>query len=144
MSSCFPLLNDGTLSGMNAKSEAPISFPMNVLKPLMDYLRGEEKRLVKAKISMKKEDPFKGRTREEDNSIDADVAEQVDHDRVFASRMELKRSLINIRKTLTRIKIGRYGICEKCGKMIDTDRLAIKPTAEYCMTCEKEVESGKR
>ncbi len=125
-------------------ASSPISFPMNVLKPLMDYLKGEEKRLVKAKSSLTKEDPFKGKNREEDNSIDADVAEQVDHDRVFASRIELKKSLINIRKTLTRIKIGRYGICENCGTMIDTDRLAIKPTAEYCFACEKQVEAKKR
>lgn len=128
---------------MKAKAAVPVSFPMNVLKPLMDYLKGEEKRLVKAKSSLRKEDPFKGRTREEDNSIDADVAEQVDHDRVFASRVELKKSLINIRKTLTRIKIGRYAICENCGKMIDTDRLAIKPTAEFCVSCEKEIEGKK-
>ncbi len=127
---------------MKSKNDAPV-FPMNVLKPLMDYLKGEEKRLVKAKSSLVKEDPFKGRKREEDNSIDADVAEQVDHDRVFASRNELRKSLINIRKTLTRIKIGRYGICEKCTKMIDTDRLAVKPTAEYCFSCEKEVEAKK-
>lgn len=127
---------------MRPKVDAPV-FPMNVLKPLMDYLKGEKKRLVKAKSSLSREDPFKGRTREEDNSIDADVAEQVDHDRVFASRIELKNSLINIRKTLTRIKIGRYGICEKCAKMIDTDRLAIKPTAEYCVSCEKEIEAKK-
>lgn len=127
---------------MKSKSDAPV-FPMNVLKPLMDYLKGEKKRLVKAKSSLSREDPFKGRTREEDNSIDADVAEQVDHDRVFASKIELKNSLINIRKTLTRIKIGRYGICEKCTKMIDTDRLAIKPTAEYCFACEKEIEAKK-
>lgn len=127
---------------MKSKIDAPV-FPMNVLKPLMDYLKGEEKRLVKAKSSLSREDPFKGRKREEDNSIDADVAEQVDHDRVFASKIELKRSLINIRKTLTRIKIGRYGICEKCTKMIDTDRLAIKPTAEYCVSCEKEIETKK-
>ena len=127
---------------MKSKVDAPV-FPMNVLKPLMDYLKGEERRLVKAKSSLVKEDPFKGRKREEDNSIDADVAEQVDHDRVFASRIELRKSLINIRKTLTRIKIGRYGICEKCSKMIDTDRLAIKPTAEYCVSCEKEVEAKK-
>lgn len=127
---------------MKSKTGVPI-FPMNVLKPLMNYLKGEEKRLVKAKSSLRKEDPFKGRTREEDNSIDADVAELVDHDRVFASRIELKKTLINIRKTLTRIKIGRYGICEKCGQMIDTDRLSIKPTAEYCVECEKEIEAKK-
>lgn len=124
--------------------EAPISFPANVLKPLMDYLRGEEKRLVKVKSSLKKEDPFKAKNREEDNSIDADVAEQVDHERVSAVSREIKRSLINIRKTLTRVKIGRYGICENCSQMIDTDRLAIKPTAEYCVACEKVIEARKR
>lgn len=126
------------------KAVSKVVFPMNVLKPLTDYLKGEEKRLIKVKSSLKKEDPFKGKTRDEDNSIDADVAEQVDHERVSAVSVEIKKSLINIRKTLTRIKIGRFAICERCGQMIDTDRLAIKPTAEYCVTCEKEIESKKK
>lgn len=125
------------------KVKASVQFPSNVLQPLLNYLRGEEKRLVKVKVSLKKEDPFKGRKREADNSVDADVAEQVDHDRVLAVRNEITRSLINIRKTLTRVKIGRYGTCERCGQMIDTDRLAVKPTAEFCVVCEKEIE-GKR
>lgn len=129
---------------LDQKPGAVVQFPRNVLGPLMNYLKGEEKRLVKAKVSLKKEDPFKSKNREEDNSIDADVAEQADHDRVFAVRQEIAKSLINIRKTLTRIKIGRYGICENCSQMIDTDRLAIKPTAEYCVACEKVVESAKR
>ena len=120
-----------------------VVFPINVLQPLLNYLRGEEKRLVKVKVSLKKEDPFKGRKREADNSVDADVAEQVDHDRVLAGRHEITRSLINIRKTLTRVKIGRYGTCERCGQMIDTDRLAVKPTAEYCMACEQAVEKKR-
>ena len=113
------------------KIKTSVQFPSNVLQPLLNYLRGEEKRLVKVKVSLKKEDPFKGRQREADNSVDADVAEQVDHDRVLAIRNEITRSLINIRKTLTRVKIGRYGTCERCGQMIDTDRLAVKPTAEF-------------
>ena len=126
-----------------ASVKASVQFPSNVLEPLLNYLRGEEKRLVKVKVSLKKEDPFKGRKRENDNSVDADVAEQVDHDRVFAVRNEITRSLINIRKTLTRIKIGRYGTCERCGQMIDTDRLAIKPTAEFCVACETAVETKR-
>lgn len=121
-----------------------IKFPLNVLKPLRDYLKGEERRLLKQKSTLKKEDPFATMSREDDNSIDADVAEQVDHDRAQAARSEVSRSLINIRKTLSRIKIGKYGICENCHKMIDTDRLAVKPTAEYCLACEKELEAKKR
>lgn len=117
-----------------------LGIPLNVLKPLVSYLKGEEKRLKVVKNSLKKEDPYKMKTRDEDNSLDADVAEQVDHERSFALRHELSKSIINIRKTMARIKIGKYGICESCGKMIDTDRLAIKPTAEYCISCEKTVE----
>lgn len=121
-----------------------LGIPDDVLKPVIGYLKGEEKRLKEVKKNLKKEDPFKNAGRDEDNSLDADVAEQVDHERTSALRHEMHKSIINIRKTLTRIKIGKYGICEKCGKMIDTDRLAIKVTAEYCVTCEKEVEVSKK
>lgn len=125
--------------------KTPIRFPGSVLRPLVDYLKKEEARLIRTKKSLKKEDPYASMAREEDNSVDADVAEQVDHERVSAVRMELTKSLINIRKTLTRIKIGRYGICERCHKMIDTDRLAIEPTAEYCVNCRREIEQeGKK
>ena len=75
-----------------------------------------------------------------DNSVDADVAENVEHDRSFALRKQINRSIVAIRKTLTRIKLGKYGICQSCGKMIDTDRLAIKLTAEYCIDCERKKE----
>jgi len=49
-----------------------------------------------------------------------------------------------VRKTLTRIKLGRYGICEECHKMIDTDRLAIDLTAEYCVKCAVKKENSKK
>lgn len=116
-------------------------FPISVLKPLVSYLKGEEKRLHKAKIELKKADPFVIGNRDEDNSVDADVAENVEHDRSSAMRTQVAKSLIEIRKTLTRIKLGKYGLCASCKKMIDTDRLAIKPTAEYCVECEQKIES---
>ncbi len=30
------------------------------------------------------------------------------------------------------LRIGRYGICEDCGKMIDTDRLMVYPETTLC------------
>ncbi len=115
-------------------------FPSSVLKPLKDFLVGEEKRLKKANIELKKADPYIMGNRDEDNSVDSDVAENVEHDRSSAMRRQVRRSIIEVKKTLTRIKFGKYGLCTSCGKMIDTDRLAIKPTAEYCMSCEKKAE----
>lgn len=122
-----------------AKSNKGI-FPGEVLKPLSNFLKGELKRISKTKKEMRREDPFVTGNRDEDNSVDADVAENVAHDRSSAVRKQLSRSVIEIKKTLTRIKLGKYGLCDSCGKMIDTDRLAIKPTAEYCVSCEKKIE----
>jgi len=120
-----------------------IGFPSTVLAPLVRFLRGEEKKLKNAKKGLKLEDPFIVGDREADNSVDSDVAENVDHDRSYAMRRLVSKSIVAIRKTLTRIKLGKYGICSNCGKMIDTDRLAIKPTAEFCFDCETKKEKGK-
>jgi RNA polymerase-binding transcription factor DksA len=32
---------------------------------------------------------------------------------------------------------GTYGFCVECKQMIDTDRLAILPTATLCLMCEQ-------
>lgn len=121
--------------------ENKIKFPRSVLEPLIKYLKGEESRLKETKKELKKEDPFILGNRDRDNSVDSDVAENVEHDRSSAMRKQVTRSIIEIRKTLSRIKLGRYGICADCKKMIDTDRLAVNPTAEFCMTCEAKKET---
>ncbi len=117
-----------------------ISFPTQLLKPLVAYLKGERKKLKETKKELKEVDPFTTGNRDSDNSVDSDVAENVEHDRAFAMRRQVAKSLIAIRKTLTRIKLGKYGMCASCGKMIDTDRLAVTPTADYCMDCAKKAE----
>ena len=115
-----------------------IKFPAKLLKPVANYLLGEEKRLKQQKKRLDKEDPFKRSDREMDNAaVDTEVAELIGHERVSVIKMEVDKALINIRKALTRIKVGRYGVCANCGRMIDTDRLAINPTAEFCVSCEK-------
>lgn len=126
------------------KNKNKISFPATVLAPIVKFLRGEEKKLKSTRKELKKEDPFIVGNRDMDNSVDADVAENVEHDRAYALRRQVNRSIVAIRKTLTRIKLGKYGICSSCGKMIDTDRLAIKLTAEYCIDCERKLEKQKK
>ena len=115
-----------------------IKFPAQVLKPIGNFLRREEKKLVKRKKVLEKEDPFSDPIRLTDNAAsDADAAEQFGHARIEAIKKEIDRRLIDIRKALGRIKIGHYGTCEKCGKMIDTDRLMVKPEATLCIDCER-------
>lgn len=116
-------------------------FPINILKPIEDHLKKQKVETEQKMASLTKEDPFRDTERLNDNaSIDTDVKEQIGHQRIEAIKLELSRNLVRIRKALTKIKIGKYGICERCGKMIDTDRLAVMPTAELCLDCEKKKE----
>jgi len=114
-----------------------IKFPAKVLEPVRRYLLGEQQKLLKRKDSLKKEDPFEDVSRVDDNAdIGKEASEQWGHQRVEVLKTEVDKTLINIRKALTKIKIGRYGLCENCAVMIDTDRLAINPTAALCIKCE--------
>lgn len=116
-----------------------IRFPQSVLKPLKEYLLHQQQKLLKRKDELGKEDPFRDVTRVDDNAdVGTEASEQWGHQRVEALRAEIDKMLINVRKALTKIKIGSYGVCEHCGKLIDTDRLAVNPTATLCIKCEKE------
>lgn len=114
-----------------------IRFPLTALRPIWRYLKREEKKWEKRKVEIKKEDPFADTSRLGDNAPETDAAEQFGHARVSALILEINKNLIRVRKTLARIKMGRYGICKGCQKMIDTERLAADPTVEYCLKCKK-------
>jgi len=115
-----------------------ITFPRKLLKPIEQFLKVRQRKLEEQKKSLEKQDPFSNVDRVNDNAaVDAEAAEESGHERISALKGEIDRALIEIRKTLSRIKIGKYGICERCSQMIDTDRLAIKPTATLCIVCEK-------
>jgi len=120
----------------------PIKFPLKVLQPIRDYLLKRETELRKSKKRLEKEDPFNDSSRLNDNAaIDAEAAEEVGHERITAIKKEIDKTLIRIRQALTRIKLGSYGSCGKCGKLINTDRLAIDPAVELCVKCAKKAKS---
>lgn len=123
------------------KKTIAIKFPMNVLKPIGDFLRKEVSRLEKRVKEISEEDPFKDTGRVIDNAApDVDALEQIGHQRTVAIRNQIERRLIQIKKALARMKIGKYGICEVCGNMIDTERLMVMPEATICAKCAKEKE----
>ncbi|CAN5278230.1 hypothetical protein BH10PAT1_BH10PAT1_6990 [soil metagenome] len=116
----------------------PIKFPASVLRPVNLFLRAQLAQLQKQKKNLKEEDPFSNKGRTDDNAaLDTEAEEQFGHARTSALRGELDKRTIQVRKALTRIKVGKYGICENCGKMIDTDRLMVYPEATRCVDCEK-------
>ena len=126
----------GSRNMAKGKKKQVVKFPRNVLLPLRNYLISKREKLEKRKTKLAKEDPFADSDRINNNAAsDAEAAEQSGHVRVTALKKEVDKGLINVRKTLTKIKVGKFGLCDSCGKMIDTDRLSIDPTAEFCVKC---------
>lgn len=122
------------------KNSSKVAFPAKFLVPIGHFLENEIKKLKKTQDSIEEGDPFTDTDRASQNSLEEDVDEQVGHLHSEVKVKFLVRQIVQIRKALARIKLGKYGLCESCGKIIDTDRLAIKPDATICVKCEKDKE----
>lgn len=48
---------------------------------------------------------------------------------------ELETRLVNINAALAKMDQGRYGVCEKCGKDIEVERLRVNPEAQKHTSC---------
>jgi len=115
-----------------------MQYPKNILKPVLKYFHKLERDLIKREKQLSKEDPFSDQSRLNDNaSDDTEAAEQEGHARSKALGKKTEEALSSVRSAMKRVENGTFGKCVKCGKMIDTDRLRINPTAELCLECAK-------
>jgi len=64
------------------------------------------------------------------------VDEQIGHFDAEIKVGFVAKQIVQLRKALTRLRLGKFGYCEECGEMIDTDRLAVKPETTRCIKCE--------
>ncbi|MEK7118922.1 MAG: TraR/DksA C4-type zinc finger protein [Patescibacteria group bacterium] len=118
------------------------SFPNDVLTELQKHLEAEKKRVLARITQLTAQDPFSDPERLNDNAAsDAEASEESSHDRFTAMIEELKAQLVDLENALARIAAGTYGFCVECKQMIDTDRLAILPTATLCLRCEQKKRS---
>jgi len=127
------------------KTPQPPVFPKSVVAPVSDFLKQQLHKLTRRQKEIQSDDPFNDLTVIPDTiAPDAEAAEQVGHWRSAALQREISRKIIQTKRALTRIKVGKYGICVKCGNMIDTDRLMIYPEATLCINCGKKKERNAR
>jgi len=114
------------------------NFPSEILEQLRLHLEEEKKKLIREMSELSLQDPFSDPDRANDNAAsDSEANEESSHDRFTALLDELKVKLVHIDEALLRIGDGSYGFCSNCRQMIDTDRLAILPTATLCLSCEQ-------
>lgn len=68
------------------------------------------------------------------------LEEAADEVEEYSNRLSVEFSLEtrlrDINSALERIKKGKYGLCEKCGKPIPQTRLKVVPEARTCKKCK--------
>ncbi|MDP3052740.1 MAG: hypothetical protein Q8N22_02140 [bacterium] len=68
-------------------------------------------------------------------------AEETDEAEEFGTHLGIQQVLRNklegINETLQKIEMGKYGICESCGKKISWIILRIYPASRLCQKCKK-------
>ena len=104
-----------------------------------EKLEKEKENLIKEIDYYKREDPYLSPDRNTSNTLDDDITEIEGHDRITATRINLKERLGEVKKALASIEEGSYGVCKNCGKKIPEDRLAAMPTALHCIECNQKI-----
>lgn len=114
------------------------SFPSDVLNQVRIALEEEKSRVASRITELSAQDPYSDPDRVNDNAAsDAEASEESNHDRYQAMVDEMKARIFALDEALSRVGSGTYGYCVRCSAMIDTDRLAIVPTATLCSECER-------
>lgn len=76
--------------------------------------------------------------------VDVDAEEGdpdlIEREKNVALVSQLERKKEGVEAALRLIEKGKYGICERCGKEIPTERLEVRPDATLCVQCQAEVE----
>ena len=113
-------------------------YDLTLLDQVRKNLEEEKTRVMGRLATVSSQDPFADPDRLTDNaSSETEAFEESNHDRVAAQTEELKTQIAALDDALVRIGSGTYGFCNNCQRMIDTDRLAIVPTATLCLDCER-------
>ncbi|MCR4324364.1 MAG: TraR/DksA C4-type zinc finger protein [Candidatus Curtissbacteria bacterium] len=110
---------------------------------LFKKVRAQKKAIVEKLSRLRRDDPFSSADRSLIVEPATDAAMLFGHEQSAVLEKRLQGDLKEIEKALKKIKKGTYGICERCGKKISEARLEVKPSAIYCLKCEKELESKK-
>lgn len=92
------------------------------------------------------DDTVSGMTAPKENFPDPTDRASLESDRNFMLRIRDRESKLikKIKKALTRIENGTFGICEKCGEDISKKRLKARPVTTQCIDCKTKEEAFEK
>lgn len=118
---------------MAEKSQLSQEFVEKIKKILLKRKENIKEQLQSfAKSDPYQKDNYNSQFPEFGDKEDENAAEVAVFESNLSLEETLEQSLEMINRSLKKIDDGTYGICEKCGKMIDEGRLEIMPTATKC------------
>src|SRR3990167_11425518 len=110
------------------------------LKALKAKVAKQRNTVISALRRIKRDDPFATQDRSIIVEPGTDAAQLFGHEQTVILEQKLKKDLKEIEMALSKIKKRTYGVCERCSLKIEFRRLEAKPTAIYCLKCEREIE----
>jgi DnaK suppressor protein len=84
------------------------------------------------------------RTEMEIEDVDEVASDLIERDKMYSLILTLERKLEDIDHAIKQAQEVGYGICEKCGKPIDPERLEIFPETTLCIDCKRQSERMAR
>lgn len=115
-----------------------LNLPHVTINKIRNILIRQQKSVEKQLQEIEKDDPVTNKDlapEASESGTDSWMAEV--HGRLSAIKNDLTMFSGKIRNSLSRLKKGTYGKCEKCGQSIEAERLKALPTASLCLSCSK-------
>ncbi len=115
-------------------------------KEFLDTTKGKlqkkDKELKQEHNRLVAEDPYlqEGRDMDNSNEMDEAILEDVEKEITDLELDFVTKFRLQVKKALSRLNIGKYGICETCGTPIEKARLDFYPQATLCLSCSKKSE----
>ena len=116
-----------------------LGFPANSLNYIKNKLLREQKEVEKNLKEVEEDDPATTPFLAESSEPGTDSYIADTHTRIVVLKAQLKKLSQNIKNALLKMRKGKYGKCERCGKQIEMLRLLAMPTAALCLNCSKKV-----
>ena len=104
-----------------------------------DYLLNEKKRIMSHLIAEKNEEEREGDSWSEPHDLEDWASISVSQELKLKLANRDLSLLMEIERALKKFKMKKYGLCEKCGKKIEAERLDLIPWTRYCVSCVKKV-----
>lgn len=106
-----------------------------LISEISKTLLNKQKQLEEQIKNIEAEDPVLLESLPEVSELGEDAWKAEAHAKAVVVRNSLQDLSGMIKKSLHKISLGTYGLCDKCGHSIELERLQAAPTAALCIAC---------